>query len=108
MFIEIRQETAAALPPTRSINENGVKVAIVIAAFWAIATASVAMRFYARHIKGGLYVLEDWLIMGALVGFPHSPSANGTKSISSSRFTALEPGTCWQLPSVAVVIMSCS
>lgn len=69
MFVEIRQEMEAALPPNHSINSNGVKVAIVIGAFWAIATASVIMRFYARHIKGGLYVLEDWLIFGALVGF---------------------------------------
>lgn len=53
--------------PFRSINNNGIKVAILISVFWALSTFFVGLRFYARYLKSAGIMIEDWLVMGALV-----------------------------------------
>jgi hypothetical protein len=54
-------------PPFRGLSDNGVKVVILISVFWALSTLFVGLRFYARYLKNAGIMIEDWLVMGALV-----------------------------------------
>ncbi|PQE05647.1 integral membrane protein [Rutstroemia sp. NJR-2017a BBW] len=66
MNTEPRQEFSN---PHRGLNKRGASVVIIVAVFWTIATVSVALRFYARRIKKSMFMIEDWLVLGALIIF---------------------------------------
>jgi hypothetical protein len=60
----------ATIPPFQPINANGIKVVILIGLFWTLSTVFVGLRFYARRMKSVDIMVEDWLVLGALVCYP--------------------------------------
>ncbi|KAF7952622.1 uncharacterized protein EAE97_002119 [Botrytis byssoidea] len=66
MNFEARQE----LPKSyRGLNDRGAQVIVIVAVFWTIATISVVLRLHARRMKGIALMIEDWLVVGALIIF---------------------------------------
>ncbi|KAI5290278.1 hypothetical protein KEM54_001986 [Ascosphaera aggregata] len=53
--------------PHRHLNEAGKGVLATLGIFWTIAIASVALRFYVRYIRGGVFLLEDYLALFGLL-----------------------------------------
>ncbi|ESZ93962.1 hypothetical protein SBOR_5665 [Sclerotinia borealis F-4128] len=66
MALEVPRETS---PSYRGLNRRGGNVVIIVAVFWTIATISVALRIYVRRLKRIAFMIEDWLVVGALIVF---------------------------------------
>lgn len=49
------------------LTEYGVRTIVITVVFTALATFAVIGRFWARYLNAFRPVLEDWLIVGALI-----------------------------------------
>jgi hypothetical protein len=49
------------------LTKYGVRTIAITVIFTALATFAVIGRFWARHLNAFRPVLEDWLVVGALV-----------------------------------------
>ncbi|KAF7907879.1 uncharacterized protein EAE98_011243 [Botrytis deweyae] len=66
MNFEARQESPNS---HRGLNDRGAQVIVIVAVFWTIATISVVLRLHARRMKRIAFMIEDWLVVGALIIF---------------------------------------
>jgi hypothetical protein len=59
-------------PPLPSVAANelteaGFRTVVITVVFSSLATVAVLGRFWARYLNAFVPVLEDWLVVGALV-----------------------------------------
>ncbi|TGO32447.1 hypothetical protein BHYA_0316g00020 [Botrytis hyacinthi] len=66
MKFDARQESPNSY---RGLNDRGAQVIVIVAVFWTIATISVVLRLHARRMKRIAFMIEDWLVVGALIIF---------------------------------------
>ena len=57
-------------PPSRTkiLSDGGLTAIAVSSVFSFISSIAVALRFYVRRVKKVGVLVEDWLILAALVG----------------------------------------
>lgn len=60
---------ATPSPHTGELSKGGLTAVVLSVFFSVIAIVAVGLRFWVRRMKGTRPLLEDWLILAALVGY---------------------------------------